>query len=119
MKMTPSATRSTTAAILRIPSFEKAIDITTEQAVVSEIRPWLLFQLVRDQQGWRLINRDLGPTVHIPLYVGQYRRIFGQRLHLFLFLWGQSAGNTLPNLAARAPRLLATEQRIAHGLILA
>src|ERR1035441_7103608 len=119
MKMPPSTTRSTMTAILRTLFLEKGIDITTEQAKVGELRPWLLPELVGDHQGRSLRDRRLLPPIHIALHVGQHRGIVGQGLHSLPLLRGEHAGHDFPNLAARAPGLLVAEQSVANRLILA
>ena len=73
------ATRNTTTAVCRSLFLEKAIDISVEQAVVAELRPGLLPQLVGDHQGGRLRQRGLHTPLHVALYVGQHRRVVGRR----------------------------------------
>src|ERR1035438_1105546 len=65
MKMPPSTTRKTTTVIGSSLFLEKGIDITAEQAVVGEIRPRLLLQLVSDHQGRGLVECRLGTAIHI------------------------------------------------------
>src|ERR1035438_3427145 len=67
MKMPPSTTRKTTTAIGSSLFLEKGIDITAEQAVVGEIRPRLLLQLVSGllEEGFH------SPTVYFPLIVDE------------------------------------------------
>src|ERR1017187_6758096 len=121
MKMPPSTTRSTMTAILRALLLEKGIDITAEQAVVAELRPWLLPELIGDHQG-RSLNvggHGLLPPVDIVLHSGQYRGVGGKSLHFLPLLRGEGGGHDVPNLAARAPGLLVAEQSVANRLILA
>src|ERR1035441_2197902 len=110
MKMPPSTTRRTTTAIGKGLFLEKGIDITAEQAVVGEIRPGLLLQLVRDHQGRGLVECRLGTAIHIALHIGQHRGVLCQRLHLLLLFGSQHGGHGFPDLAAHAPDLLAAEQ---------
>src|SRR5665811_2620719 len=84
MKMPPSTTRRTTTATCGILFFEKGIDITAEQAVVAELRPWLLPQLVSDHQGRGLGEHGLQPPIHVALHLGQHRGVLGQHLHPLL-----------------------------------
>src|ERR1017187_6093718 len=119
MKMPPSTTRSTMTAILRTLFLEKGIDITTEQAKVGELRPWLLPELVGDHQGRSLGDHGLLSPIHIVLHIGQNRGFVGESLHSLALLRGEHAGHDVPDLAARAPGLLVAEQSVAYRLILA
>src|ERR1039458_9422592 len=101
MKMPPSTTRSTMTAILRALFLEKGIDITAEQAKVGELRPWLLPELVGDQQGRSLGDRSLLAPIHVALHIGQHRGVAGQSLHSLPLLPGEHAGHDIPDLAAR------------------
>src|ERR1035441_825293 len=107
MKMPPSTTRSTMTAILKALFLEKGIDITAEQAIVGELRPWLLPELVGDHEG-RSLNvggHGLLPAIHIALHIGQHRGVVGKSLHFLPLLRGEHAGHDVPDLAARAPGL--------------
>src|ERR1017187_3914380 len=117
--MPPSTIRRTTTAICRGLFLEKGIDITAEQAVVGELRPGLLLQLVGDHQGRGLVECGLGTPIHIALHIGQHRGVLCQRLHLLLLFGSQHGGHGFPDLAAHAPDLLAPKQCVAHRLILA
>src|ERR1017187_4160002 len=121
MKMTPSTTRSTMTAILKALFLEKGIDITAEQAVVAELRPWLLPELIGDHQGRSLNVGEHGllPPVDIVLHSGQHRGVGGKSLHLLPLLRGEYGGHDVPDLAALASGLLVAEQSVAHRLILA
>src|ERR1035441_10366618 len=94
MKMPPSTTRSTMTAILRALLLEKGIDITAEQAVVGELRPWLLPELVGDHQGGSLDvgGHGLLPPVDIVLHIGQHRGVGGKSLHFLPLLRSEHAG---------------------------
>src|ERR1019366_5771886 len=119
MKMPPSRTRNAMTAILRALFLEKGIDITAEQAVVGELRPWLLPELVGDHQGRSLGDRNLLSSVHIALHIGQHREVVGQSLHSLALLRGEHAGHDIPDLAGGAPGSLVAEQSVTDRLILA
>src|ERR1019366_579270 len=119
MKMPPSTTRSTMTAILRTLFLEKGIDITTEQAKVGELRPWLLPELVSDHQGRSLGDHGLLSPIHIVLHFGQHRGFDGKTLHSLPLLRVEHGGHDVPDLAARAPGSLVAEQSVAHRLVFA
>src|ERR1022692_4230611 len=119
--MQPSTTRSTMTAILKALFLEKGSDKTAEQAVVAELRPWLLPELVGDHEGRRLNvgGHGLPPPVDIVLHSGQHRGVGGKSLHFLPLLRGEYGGHDVPDLAALAPGLLVAEQSVADRLILA
>src|ERR1035441_9994362 len=102
MKMPPIRTRKTRTAISRVLFLEKGIDITAKQAVVGELRPGLLPELVGDDEGWSQGEQGLLPAVDIALHVGQHGWVVGQRPPLPLLLGCEHGGHGFPYLAARA-----------------